>query len=250
MADPRPPHLHRQLESAGHRGLVRRIVVLFGPYKLSVAIVGLLIVVSAGLGVLSPVPGEGGLRLRSVPCRRFAGPDAPLGAGGGDCRDSGRWRGAEHCPGLAHQQSGPGFHRRPAGGGLRPPAGDVAQLPGPHPHRGDAVPGLPRCQRHRAGGRQHLRRLGVQRRLHHRRRGRHAVPLVAVHSGGHGGAAGVPAAHPLGWAQAPGVDGQCPGFHGAGDRHHRGDAVAARHTAGQAVRPATRRTAPLPPAQR
>ena len=55
MADPRPPHLHRQLESAGHRGLVRRIVVLFGPYKLSVAIVGLLIVVSAGLGVLSPV---------------------------------------------------------------------------------------------------------------------------------------------------------------------------------------------------
>ena len=55
MADPRPPHLHRQLEYPEHRGLVRRILGLFGPYKLPVAVVGLLIVVNAGLGVLNPV---------------------------------------------------------------------------------------------------------------------------------------------------------------------------------------------------
>ncbi len=55
MADPRPPHLHRQLDYPEHRGLVRRILGLFGPYKLPVAVVGLLIVVNAGLGVLNPV---------------------------------------------------------------------------------------------------------------------------------------------------------------------------------------------------
>ena len=55
MADSRPPHLHRELESARHHGLVRRILGLFGPYKLPVAVVGLVIVVNSGLGVLNPV---------------------------------------------------------------------------------------------------------------------------------------------------------------------------------------------------
>ena len=35
--------------------MARRIVGLFGPYKLPVALVGMLIVVNAGLGVLNPV---------------------------------------------------------------------------------------------------------------------------------------------------------------------------------------------------
>ena len=54
MAEPRQPHNHRQLENRSH-GPVRRIIGLFGPYRLPVAVVGLLIVVNAGLGVINPV---------------------------------------------------------------------------------------------------------------------------------------------------------------------------------------------------
>ena len=54
MAAQRDPHLHRRLEGRSH-GLTRRILGLFGPYKLPVTVVGLLIVVNAGLGVLNPV---------------------------------------------------------------------------------------------------------------------------------------------------------------------------------------------------
>ena len=55
MAQQRDPHHHRELENRSNLGLARRIVGLFGPYKLPVAIVGLLIVINAGLGVISPV---------------------------------------------------------------------------------------------------------------------------------------------------------------------------------------------------
>ena len=55
MAEPRGPHQHRRLDRKPHPGLMRRIVRLFGPYKLPVAAVGLLIVVNAGLGVINPV---------------------------------------------------------------------------------------------------------------------------------------------------------------------------------------------------
>ena len=55
MAESRQPHHHRRLDSRPRHGLARRIVGLFGPYKLPVAAVGLLIVVSAGLGVVNPV---------------------------------------------------------------------------------------------------------------------------------------------------------------------------------------------------
>ena len=43
------------LDNRAHTGLVRRILGLFGPYKLPVAVVGLLIVVNAGLGVINPL---------------------------------------------------------------------------------------------------------------------------------------------------------------------------------------------------
>ena len=55
MAALRDPHQHRRLDHTGQQGLVRRIVGLFGPYKLPVAVVGLVIVLNAGLGVLNPV---------------------------------------------------------------------------------------------------------------------------------------------------------------------------------------------------
>ena len=55
MAAQRDPHHHRQLDGSGRQGLARRIMGLLGPYKLPVAIVGLLIVVNAGLGVINPV---------------------------------------------------------------------------------------------------------------------------------------------------------------------------------------------------
>ena len=55
MAALRDPHLHRRLDNDGNRGLVRRIVGLFGPHKVPVSIAGLLIVLSAGLGVVNPV---------------------------------------------------------------------------------------------------------------------------------------------------------------------------------------------------
>ena len=55
MAESRSPHLHRSLDNGHSRGLARRTLGLFGPYKLPVAVVGLLIVVNAGLGVLNPV---------------------------------------------------------------------------------------------------------------------------------------------------------------------------------------------------
>ena len=55
MAAQRDPHHHRQLDSRPTRGLARRIMGLFGPYKLPVALVGLLIVVNAGLGVINPL---------------------------------------------------------------------------------------------------------------------------------------------------------------------------------------------------
>ncbi len=55
MAVSRDPHHHRRLDGTGQHGLARRILGLFGPYRLPVAVVGLLIVVNAGLGVLNPV---------------------------------------------------------------------------------------------------------------------------------------------------------------------------------------------------
>ena len=55
MAESPQFHYHRRLDDGRNRGLARRIVGLFGPYKLPVTVVGLLIVVNAGLGVLNPV---------------------------------------------------------------------------------------------------------------------------------------------------------------------------------------------------
>ena len=55
MADSTQHHNHRLLDNRASLGLVRRIIGLFGPYKLPVAIVGLLVVVNAGLGVVNPV---------------------------------------------------------------------------------------------------------------------------------------------------------------------------------------------------
>ena len=55
MADSRQPHHHRQLDNQRQYGLARRIIGLLGPYKLPVAIVGLLIVLNAGLGVVNPI---------------------------------------------------------------------------------------------------------------------------------------------------------------------------------------------------
>ena len=55
MADSTQHHLHRQLDNGGRQGLVRRIIALFGPHKPAVAVVGLLIVVNAGVGVINPV---------------------------------------------------------------------------------------------------------------------------------------------------------------------------------------------------
>ena len=55
MADLMQPHQHRQLYNSRSHGLARRIVGLFGPCKLPVAIIGLLIVVNAVLSVVNPV---------------------------------------------------------------------------------------------------------------------------------------------------------------------------------------------------
>ena len=55
MAGSTQRHHHRQLDNHRHFGLARRILGLFGPYKLPVAVVGLLIVLNAGLGVINPV---------------------------------------------------------------------------------------------------------------------------------------------------------------------------------------------------
>ena len=49
------PHHHRQLYDSRGQGLARRVIGLFGPYKLPVAAIGLLIVVNAALGVVNPV---------------------------------------------------------------------------------------------------------------------------------------------------------------------------------------------------
>ena len=72
MSAPRDTHRHRRLDDRSHQGLVRRIAGLFGPYRLPVGIAGLLIVLSAGLGVLKPGANQGGLRLRPLPARRRA----------------------------------------------------------------------------------------------------------------------------------------------------------------------------------
>ena len=55
MADSMQPHHHRQLYNSRGHGLARRIVGLFGPYRLPVAVISLLIVVNAVLGVVNPV---------------------------------------------------------------------------------------------------------------------------------------------------------------------------------------------------
>ena len=55
MAALRDPHHHRQLDTRTSHGLFRRTIGLFGPYRLTVAVIGLLIVVNAGLGVINPV---------------------------------------------------------------------------------------------------------------------------------------------------------------------------------------------------
>ena len=54
MAAQRDPHHHRQLDSRPARGLARRIIGLFGPYKLPVALVGLLMW-QRGPGVINPL---------------------------------------------------------------------------------------------------------------------------------------------------------------------------------------------------
>ena len=55
MAQSTQNHDHRRLEEGAGQGLVHRIIGLFGPYKLPVAVVGLLLVINAGLGVVNPV---------------------------------------------------------------------------------------------------------------------------------------------------------------------------------------------------
>ena len=55
MADRRQPHQHRQLYDGRRHGLARRVAGLFAPYRLPVAMIGLLIVVNAVLGVVNPV---------------------------------------------------------------------------------------------------------------------------------------------------------------------------------------------------
>ena len=55
MADQRDPHQHRRLDRRPRQGIARRIIGLFAPYRLPVAIVGVLIVFNAGLGVINPV---------------------------------------------------------------------------------------------------------------------------------------------------------------------------------------------------
>lgn len=55
MMAQRDPHHHRQLDSGRRHGLARRIIGLFGPYRLPVAVVGLLIMINAALGVINPL---------------------------------------------------------------------------------------------------------------------------------------------------------------------------------------------------
>ena len=55
MAESPQAHQHRQLDNRRSQGLARRILGMFGPYRLPVAVVGLLIVVNAGLVVVNPV---------------------------------------------------------------------------------------------------------------------------------------------------------------------------------------------------
>ena len=55
MAESPQAHQHRQLDNRRSQGLTRRILGMFGPYRLPVAVVGLLIVVNAGLVVVNPV---------------------------------------------------------------------------------------------------------------------------------------------------------------------------------------------------
>ena len=55
MADSTQPHHHRQLYNRSRHGLMRRVIGLIAPYKLPVAVIGLLIVVNAVLGVVNPV---------------------------------------------------------------------------------------------------------------------------------------------------------------------------------------------------
>ena len=74
MADSIHPHHHRELYNRSRRGVVRRVIGLFSPYRLPVAVIGLLILVNAVLGVVNPVlikevfdsalfPAEGDLNL-------------------------------------------------------------------------------------------------------------------------------------------------------------------------------------------
>ena len=55
MMAQRDPHHHRQLDGGRRHGLARRIIGLFGPYRLPVAVVGLLIMINAALGVINPL---------------------------------------------------------------------------------------------------------------------------------------------------------------------------------------------------
>ena len=55
MAESPQAHQHRQLDNRRSQGLARRILGMFGPYRLPVAVVGLLIVINAGLVVVNPV---------------------------------------------------------------------------------------------------------------------------------------------------------------------------------------------------
>ena len=55
MADSRELHRHRQLGDGRGHSLARRVTGLFGPYKLPVAAIGALIIVSSALGVVNPV---------------------------------------------------------------------------------------------------------------------------------------------------------------------------------------------------
>ena len=146
------------------RGLTRRIVKLFRPYRGRLLTVLLLIAVSAALGMVSPFLLRDILDV-AIPENRD---ELLLALVGGMIGDLGRHRRARRRPDVAHQRRRPARDARPAHAGLPPPAAALAGVLHQDAHRRDPVAdrerhrrraerrhehrGVDRLQRHHGGG--------------------------------------------------------------------------------------------------
>ena len=168
------------------RGLVRRKAASFRPYWIRVPGVTLLIIVTAGLGVVNPLLIRGGVRLGPVPAVRRPRPALAVDSGRGDGRGHCGHRRSWHPPDLHDQPGGAARNAEPARPALHPPPEPVTGVFHGHSHRRNPVPHSQRRGRGSERRNQHRVQRSVEHGHRHKHAGCHDHTLVAAYPGGRG----------------------------------------------------------------